>query len=255
MAAGSASIRALAAMTLCLAPLALLCSGKPRHPFTLGAYATNLTDRTPNQRHNARLAAATINGVVVRPHGVFSFNRLLRGWTRDKGYRLAPVSYDGVLTDDYGGGVCQTSTTLYNAALLAGLPILERHPHTFAPGYAPPGRDAGVAYENVDLRFRNPYSWPVTIHARSEGALLVCRIEGQHPPRQRVTLSSQILDRFEPPLAPAAFGGTRYRTRWRLEGRPGLRVVIDRHFYSGGQEARRERISDDTYQPLSIPPG
>lgn len=218
---------------------------------TLAAYATDLSQRTPHQRFNARRAAAAVDGATLAPGQTFSFNRAVRGWSADQGFLKAPVSYDGVLVDDYGGGVCETSTTIYNAALRAGLPILERHAHTFAPSYAPPGGDAAVAYSGVDLRFRNPYPWPLVLHVRAEGSRLVCRIEGERAPEEQVALRRQTLDRFAAVPAPIAPGAGARRARWHLLGRAGVRVAVYRDFYRGAQCVRREAISDDTYRPIS----
>ncbi len=238
----------------------LLAAGLLRlHPATdgtrtLAAYATDLSQRTPHQRFNARRAAAALDGVTVAPGRVFSFNRAVRGWSADQGFLRAPVSYDGVLVDDYGGGVCETSTTVYNAALRAGLPILERHAHTFAPGYAPPGRDAAVAYAGVDLRFRNPYPQPLTLRVRPEGHRLVCRIEAARAPDAggaRVIVRSETLDRFAATSAPVPPGAGARRSRWHLLGRDGVRVAVYRDFYEGDKCVRREAVSDDTYRPIS----
>lgn len=151
-----------------LGPLTLAVSGvfllQRRTAMTeIGVYATSLKGRMANQRHNAALSAASLNGAVIEPRGRFSFNQTVRTWTSDTGYKKAPVSFNGQLIDAWGGGVCQTSTTLYNAALLAGMEIVERNPHNFAPGYVPAGRDAAVAYSNIDLIFVNPYNEPVRI--------------------------------------------------------------------------------------------
>ena len=218
---------------------------------TLAAYATDLSQRTPHQRFNARRAAAAIDGTTLRPGQIFSFNRTVRGWSADQGFLKAPVSYDGVLVDDYGGGVCETSTTIYNAALQAGLPILERHAHTFAPGYAPPGQDAAVAYSGIDLRFRNPYLWPITLRVFPDGARLVCRLEAAHPAPEQVVLRRETLDRFLPAPAPVRPGEGARRSRWRLQGRDGVRVAVFRDFYVQGRCLRREAVSDDTYHPIS----
>lgn len=233
--------------------LGALCQLPSTHEPTaaLGAYATDLAGRTPHQRFNARRAAAALDGTVVKPGRVFSFNQTVRGWSADRGFLKAPVSYDGVLIDDYGGGVCQTSTTVYNAALLAGLPILERHPHTFAPSYAPPGRDAAVAYAGVDLRFRNPYAWPLVLHVRPEGHRLVCRIESARATPERVVVSGEQLQRFAPSSVLVAPGARVPRSRWRLTGREGVRVAVSRQWFVGDRCVRREAISDDTYRPIS----
>lgn len=247
---GAAAIVASACLLLILGAL---CS-RPETPpqeRTLAAYATDLSGRTPNQRFNAARAARAIDGVVVAPGQTFSFNRTVRGWSADQGFRKAPVSYDGVLVDDYGGGVCQTSTTLYNAALLAGLPILERHAHTFAPSYAPPGRDAAVAYAGVDLRFRNASPGPLVVHARAEGRMLVCRLVGRGPLSTHVVVRAERLDRFASLPARIPPGTGLARARWHRAGRDGVRVAVFRDISAPGHSARHEAISDDTYPPIS----
>lgn len=173
-------IVAIAAPTIAALVIGIT-QAKPRQARTLGEYATTLKGRTPNQTHNAALALREIRGATIAPGEVFSFNQKLKGWTARDGYRKAPVSYNGQLIDSWGGGVCQTSTTLFNAALLAGCRVLERHPHQFAPSYVSPGRDAAVAYETVDLRFENPYPFPLQISGEVRNQTLFVRLTGVAP--------------------------------------------------------------------------
>lgn len=161
-------IIALAAITL-LAGGALLLAKAPPAKAKVGGYVTSLQGRTPNQRHNAKLALRKLVNFELKPGQVFSFNKCVGTWTRDQGYRRAPVSYNGTLIDAWGGGVCQTSTTVYNAGLLAGLEVQQRHPHRFAPNYAPPGRDAAVAFSNIDLCLKNPYDFPLKLRGEIQG--------------------------------------------------------------------------------------
>src|SRR5687768_14826546 len=148
----------------------------------MSSYATPLEGRLTTQRLNAELALDKLDGFVVLPGEVFSFNDVVGTWSRNDGYRKAPVSFNGQLIWTWGGGVCQTSTTLYNAMLLAGLDLMERNRHRFAPGYVAAGRDAAVAYSNIDLKFRNPYDWPVTISAKAIDGKLLCTIMGKGKP-------------------------------------------------------------------------
>ena len=144
-------------------------------------FTTSVGDRTPKQRHNAKLAAQELEGKTLAPGDVFSFNDTVKGWSPDRGYVKAPVSYDGELIPAFGGGVCQTSTALYNASLLAGLEIVERHPHVFAPHYVPPGRDAAVAYPGIDLKVRNPYLFALKIHTNVDKERLTVEFWGRGP--------------------------------------------------------------------------
>ena len=226
----------------------------PMTEVELSGYATSLRGRTASQRHNARKAAASLNGVKIAPHGVFSFNRTVKSWSFDQGYVKAPVSYDGELVKAYGGGVCQTSTTLYNAALLAGLPIVERHAHVFAPHYVRPGQDAAVAQRNVDLRFQNPYPWPIRLKASASGDRLDIRILGAERSRSTVQVTDEVLSTITPQRLTRVVYPPEARSRRafvRNPGAVGYRVVTYRIFSSGGKETRRERLSDDSYEAMN----
>lgn len=213
----------------------------------LAGFATNLSRRTPSQRINAIKSAQRIHGTILAPDAVFSFNRIGKSWSFDQGYVKAPVSYDGAMILAYGGGVCQTSTTLYNAALLAGLPILERHAHVFAPNYVPPGRDAAVAQETIDLKFRNPYPFPIRIAATAKGDVLDVRIYGSGKPYPS-EVETEILSFVEPKqilVAPSKFKGVGAQQN---EGTPGFRVVMYRTITYPSGESRRERLSGNIYK-------
>lgn len=124
------------------------------HTFVYGSY----------QRHtNISLAAAAINNSVVWPQEEFSFNEIVGPRTPERGYMPAPVILQGASNFDYGGGVCQVSSTVYNAALAAGLPIIERHPHSRPVRYVPFNRDATVNFGYLDLRIRNDTNSPIII--------------------------------------------------------------------------------------------
>lgn len=204
----------------------------------VGEYATRIELRNSAQRHNAVLAAKRLDGAVVQPGEVFSFNSRVDGWSQDRGYRKAPVSYGGMLVDAFGGGVCQASTTLYNAALLSGMEIVERHSHYHAPDYVPPGRDAAVAYPNIDLQFKNPYDRAVTVRAEAVGSTLKTWIEGPVEPVD-VTVWTDV----KRAVQPSEFSfGEGHRVRVRNPGKPGYEVVAYRT--TAGQT---ETLSHDNY--------
>ena len=219
----------------------------------LAGFATSLRGRTAAQRANAQKAAQAINGKIIAPGAAFSYNQTVKSWSWDAGYVKAPVSYDGELVKAYGGGVCQTSTTLYNAALLAGLPIVERHAHTFAPHYVPPGRDAAVAQYDIDLRFRNPYPWPIRLQADADGDRLEARIFGAEHPKQTPQIATKIVSATTPNrltrVVTPTSGGLRHGYI-RNPGAIGYRVLSYRAFLENGKEVRRERLGDDSYQAM-----
>jgi vancomycin resistance protein VanW len=218
----------------------------------ISGFATRLADRTNSQRHNARLAAQSLDGAVIPPGGVFSFNKRVNSWSLDQGYVKAPVSYDGDLVPAFGGGVCQTSTTLYNAALLAGLEVVERHHHVFAPHYVAPGRDAAVAYPNIDLRLRNPHPFPVRIRVQTDRERMEVQVWGAREPAERVTLASRALSTVPPPqLVRRAEQELKHgRGFSRSVGATGFRIVTYRVVSRVGKEVKRDRLSDDTYPAM-----
>jgi len=213
------------------------------------AASTSLRGRTSSQRHNAGLAAAALNRAIVMPGEVFSFNRRVRVWSSERGYLRAPVSQEGVLVRAVGGGVCQVSTTLYNAVLVAGLPIIERHRHAVAPGYVPPGRDAAVAPQSLDFRFRNTLADPIRIRAEVAAGLLTVRLLAGRIPRASVTILTRVLA-VRSPRAIVAGGDDRANSGTPGRGAAGYRVVTYRCFHRAGREVRRERMSDDTYRAV-----
>lgn len=246
----SAALGVLALLIAVAGTLLTRLVAAPPQEIELAGYSTSLAGRSTSQRHNARLSAQALDGSVVPPGATFSFNRTVRSWTADRGYVKAPVSYEGELVRAFGGGVCQTSTTLYNAVLLAGLPVVERHPHVFAPSYVAPGRDAAVAQYDIDLRFRNPHPWPIRIRARITGQRLDIRLLGKEAPRIAVEVTTDVISVTAPARLtylieqPAGMGGRGYL---RGAGAAGYRVLTHRAFYEGAVLVRRELLSDDTY--------
>jgi vancomycin resistance protein YoaR len=223
--------------------VATVLPSSPR-AVVVGSYVTPLQGRSAGQRHNARLAASAIDGTVIPAGGVFSYNRKVRAWDTQPGYVRAPVSFGGAMVRALGGGVCQTSSTLYNAALLAGLQVLERHPHTVAPRYVPPGRDAAVAYPGIDLRLQNPHPFPITVRARADDDRVTVRMEAPRAIAQRIVIHTQTLS-FAGPRRRLVIGAPHGQP-----GAPGWRIVTSCTRFQPGAEPRTKRLSDDTYLPL-----
>ena len=173
----------VAAPALAAGSLVFFSAANQEPVKSIGSYVTPVGNRSSNQRHNAQLVLTKINGVRVAPGETFSFNETVGPWSRDRGYRRAPVSFGGQLVDAWGGGVCQTSSTLYNAALVAGLEIIERHPHHYAPSYIQPGRDAAVAFPNIDLKFKNSTDHEIELQGKVAGGRLFIEItsRGEKP--------------------------------------------------------------------------
>lgn len=129
----------------------------------LSSFATYYNARNQNRAHNIHLASSSINYYVLLSGEVFSFNKIVGKRTMERGYKRAPVIVRGELSEGIGGGICQVSSTLFNAVDKAGLTILKRYSHSKQVGYVPPGRDATVSWYGPDFEFRNDYDHPVMI--------------------------------------------------------------------------------------------
>jgi vancomycin resistance protein YoaR len=217
----------------------------------LARFVTSLHGRTPNQVHNVALAARTIHGRWIRPGEVFSFNRVIGSWSSDSGYKLAPVSYDGELVPSWGGGVCQASTTLYNAAVLAGLTVEERHRHRWLARYVAPGRDAAVAYSNIDLKLRNPFPWPVRLEGETRGELVEFRVVARERPPERFEIRQRLESVTEPVVVRQPWAEGMPARRVRNPGKRGCRVLTYRVRLRDGQTVARELLSDDAYPAMN----
>ena len=155
-----ASIEASGSVT---APEITAASAKEKYK-TIGTFTTTTTSNK-NRNTNIRLAAEALNGTVVKPGEEFSFNGTVGQRTEAKGYKGAAAYNNGEVVQEIGGGVCQVSTTLYNAVFKAGLKISSRRSHTFEPSYVTPGRDATVSWDQPDFKFINNSSTAIGLRA------------------------------------------------------------------------------------------
>ncbi len=210
----------------------------------VGGYTTSLAGRSRSQRHNSQLSLDNLQGITLAPGETFSFNKVVGSFSRDEGYRRAPVSYNGQLIESWGGGVCQTSTTLYNAALLAGLKIVERNRHRFAPSYVPPGRDAAVAYSEIDLKLRNPYSFPVRILGEIKGDRLSLGFYAAQSLPNRPVIEGDVREAKTPDTY--QIGKPHGFARVRNSGKTGFQVAVYRVIGN-----KKELISMDSYPGMS----
>ena len=144
---------------------------------TIGTYTTNTTSNS-KRNTNIRLAAEALNGTIVGPGQEVSFNDTVGQRTEAKGYQGAAAYNNGEVVQEIGGGVCQVSTTLYNAALKAGMKISMRRSHTFEPSYVTPGMDATVSWGGPDFRFINTSSSAIGIKASYSNQTVTVSIYG-----------------------------------------------------------------------------
>lgn len=210
-------------------------------------YRADVVDRATN----IALAVARLNGTIIGPGQVFSFNRTVGPRTRELGYREALEIVNGEYVPGVGGGVCQVSSTLYNAGLLAGLDVVERYPHSRKPIYVEPGRDATVVYDSLDLKLRNDRRTPVLIIASADNGVLSIAMRGRAEPGERYAIETSVVEtmaagtrqEIDPTLAPGAEV---------VKEKPvdGVRVRVFRISRVDGKTTRQQ-ISEDVYQPVA----
>lgn len=136
----------------------------------LGEFSTRLPNDTKARDNNIELACKKIDGTIVKSEETFSFWDTLGCPTKEEGYEKAKTfTSDGEVTQSYGGGVCQISTTIYNAVLkVKGLEVKERHEHSRDVPYIKDGKDAAVSFDSADLKFKNNLDYDIRIEAKVE---------------------------------------------------------------------------------------
>lgn len=170
-----------------------------------------------NRIHNVELVAHLINGTLIAPGATFSFNKTTGARTAAKGFLVAPVIINGEVSTGLGGGVCQVSTTVFNAAFVAGLPITARTNHALYISHYPLGRDATVDYPDIDLRFVNDTPHWLLLRTVVAPSSLVVSLYGTPQHRRVVTQTTPLIATGKMPIAP------------RLDSSlaPGERVILD----------------------------
>lgn len=217
----------------------------------LASYQTNLGSNK-NRHRNIELGAEKINGVRLETAEVFSFNEVVGKVSVEDGYQPAPVIQNGKLVQGVGGGICQVSSTLYQAALNSGMEIVERRNHSLPVGYVPLGLDATIAYGIQDFRFENPYPFPVLIGAWIDDEELHTILLGDINHEKEVirieTRNQQIINPpvtiVEDPLLEEEVEIV------QQQGQKGYRVSVYRIIGDRENEMKEELISRDYYRPV-----
>ncbi|MDD2376141.1 MAG: VanW family protein [Clostridia bacterium] len=161
----------------------------------LSGYTTYFDSSQKTRANNLRIALSYLNGVIVMPGEIFSYYNKIGETTYSKGYKDAATFKGGTVVYEVGGGICQTSSTLYNVALIANMEIIERHQHGLPVGYVPPSRDATVYGNVLDFKFKNTRNYPIKIITTySESGNMNISIYGTKEKEEYdITLSSKIL--------------------------------------------------------------
>lgn len=218
----------------------------------LSSYSTKFNNGNYNRSENIRIAAASLNHILSQPDETISFNALTGLRLAESGYQEAPVLIDGKSVPDIGGGVCQVSSTLYNAILLANLKPVERTSHFYPSAYVPMGLDATVADHLLDFKFQNNLKHPIYIITQVSQGILSIYIAGNHEDFSPYKISLQsIIDKTTPPAITFSYDKT-LPTGRRItvdNGKTGYTVSAYRLKLQNGQEIEREFLHTDTYSP------
>ena len=215
----------------------------------LGSCTTSVSGNS-NRRHNVALAAKSCNGVVLNPGEVFSYNKTLGQRTAANGYLPAGAYVNGKTVSEYGGGICQISSTLYLATLRSNLEIVSRTNHMFYPGYIPYGMDATVSWGGPDYQFKNNTDYPIKLVVTYSGGKATCTIYGTNLTGSSVKMEYKILsttsfetvEKEDPSLAP----GT---SREEQNGYTGYKVATYRCVYDkDGGLISRTLEANSTYK-------
>ncbi|EPZ54069.1 vanW like family protein [[Clostridium] sordellii ATCC 9714] len=151
----------------------------------LGQFSTTF-NHTTSRGSNISIASNSTSDILLLPHNEFSYNNATGSRTWHNGYKSAKVIVGGKYVNGEGGGVCQVSTTIYNAALISGMDIQEVHNHTFISRYAPAGRDAAVSYGYTDFKFINPFKHPIYIKNIVNNGVITSKIYGCNEDREKL---------------------------------------------------------------------
>ncbi|MHB1456203.1 MAG: VanW family protein [Armatimonadota bacterium] len=216
----------------------------------LASYSTVFKPWQKNRTYNLMLACKAINGYIFKPGEIFSYNKVVGPREKKFGFRDAPIFVNGEVEEDTGGGICQVSSTLYNAALLANLKISRRAPHSRPVVYAPVGRDATVAFPSIDFRILNNTKAPIYIAASIGKRTVNITLYGMKTPGLDIELVSAGHKITKPPVKEITDGTLLPGKRVvRESGRSGHRVTTYRIIKQNGKVLKKELISTDTYRP------
>jgi len=228
----------------------------PKFLTERASFSTYYKNSSSERKHNIRLATKSIDGYILDVGAEFSFNRVVGERTERRGYKSAKIIVGGEFVDGVGGGVCQVSTTLYNAVVLSGLKVSEYHNHSLAVSYVSPSRDAMVNSNSSDLRFINDTKNPIIIRAKADGERVEIKIIGE-PKKFIYKIESEVLETIPAPEYvvktddkgeyPDLYEGERLYLSYAKDGLKSRSVLIK---YKDGVVVEKTRLRTDTYKAV-----
>ncbi len=226
--------------------------GTEAFPYEVSSFTTKYDASNINRSGNLKISADKINGTVLMPGEEFSFNEVVGKRTIEDGYKNAKIYENGQVVDGLAGGICQISSTLYNAVLLANLEVTERRNHSFTSTYVPAGRDATVVYGTQDFKFKNSRTYPIKIEAKVENGIAEFKIYGIKEEleynikiipvtTQTIPYETQYVP--DPTLAPG-------QQVVKQAGHSGYKVTTYIEKRIGGAVVSKTVLSNDTYKAM-----
>ena len=223
----------------------------------ISTFVTYVSDSTGGRKSNVKKALDCFNGFVVEPNKTVSFNKVTGPHTLDNGYKIATIIYNGRYVDGVGGGICQASTTLYNALLLADAEILEVHKHTLPVKYVPLAMDAMVSDYVADLKFKNVSDEPLYIQTVCDSESVRVNIYGKKLDKEIKTRSETLEtikhtgDKIVPDTNKeysdkVLFKGEQYRLTYPRNGYEAKAYV---EYYVDGKKVEEKEIRHEIYKP------
>ena len=215
-------------------------------------FTTYYSTSIENRKHNISVAVNKLNGVKIEPQTEFSFNQTVGVRTEENGFKTAKIILNGEFVEGVGGGVCQVSTTLYNAVLLAGLKITEQHSHSLEVNYVEPSFDAMVNSYSSDLKFFNNTQSPMFIVAKADGNALCVAIYGK-PQEKRYERISIITGETEPTMVETIEDNTLKKGQ-AVEVRKAKNGITSEGYlieYVGNTRIKNVKIRSDSYKAIN----
>lgn len=224
---------------------ALLCN------TVLGTYSTSYASSSSNRRKNVQNGASRINGTVLYPGEEFSAAKAMGPFEESTGYALAGSYLNGKTVESFGGGVCQVSTTLYDALLLSELEITQRYNHSMTVSYVKPSMDAAISGTSKDLRFKNNTDAPIYIEANASGGRLTFNIWGHEtrPKNRTIEYVSEVVETIQPGNDVITEDPTLPSTYRKVESsaHQGCRANLYKVVYVDGVQQSKEKINSSYY--------
>ena len=217
----------------------------------LGEFTTEYGASADGRKTNIRVAMEKISGKVLYPGDELDVYKVCAPFTKKNGYALAKAFENGSTVDDIGGGICQVSTTLYNAVIRAEMEVLERYGHSMIVNYVDPSEDAAIAGNEKNFRFKNSLDNPVYIEGYADGEYLKFTIYGveTRPADREVSFESEIIDKTEPTTKFVASGSYYVGAIELKQGsHTGYDAQLIKIVKENGKEVSREEFNHTSYQ-------